>query len=162
MYLRRCWRQKDGKRHAYWALVESYRTVRGPRQRVVAYLGEMDRNGRLAIQHAAMPSLPQGSLFESAEPEWVEVDLKRFAAGMGHGRGREPPGGDVQRHVPPVVDQRPVHHADLAHDLRPQLEGVAGRLPLVDGQRRPEEFTPEELLRLFEALGTTGAAPGAE
>src|SRR5947209_15220365 len=78
MYLRRCWRQKDGKRHAYWALVESYRTVRGPRQRVVAYLGEMDRNGRLAIQRAAMPSLPQGSLFESAEPEWVEVDLKRM------------------------------------------------------------------------------------
>src|SRR3982751_1032217 len=78
MYLRRCWRQKDGKRHAYWALVESYRTVRGPRQRVVAYLGEMDRNGRLVIQRAAMPSLPQGSLFESAEPEWVEVDLKRM------------------------------------------------------------------------------------
>ena len=30
MYLRRCYRKKDGKRHAYWALVESYRTVRGP------------------------------------------------------------------------------------------------------------------------------------
>src|SRR6266481_3397192 len=24
MYLRRCYRRKDGKRHAYWALVESY------------------------------------------------------------------------------------------------------------------------------------------
>jgi hypothetical protein len=26
MYLRRCYRQKDGKRHGYWALVESYRS----------------------------------------------------------------------------------------------------------------------------------------
>ena len=42
MYLRRCYRKKQNKRHAYWALVESYRTVRGPRRRVVAYLGEMD------------------------------------------------------------------------------------------------------------------------
>jgi len=38
MFLRPCYRKKNGKRHAYWALVESYRTARGPRQRVVAYL----------------------------------------------------------------------------------------------------------------------------
>jgi len=37
MYVRRCYREKNGKRHAYWALVESYRTARGPRQRVVTY-----------------------------------------------------------------------------------------------------------------------------
>ena len=53
MYLRRCYRQKDGKRHAYWALVESYRTARGPRQRVVAYLGEMDEAGRLGVRQRA-------------------------------------------------------------------------------------------------------------
>ena len=57
MYLRRCCRQKDGKRHGYWALVESYRTSRGPRQRVVAYLGEMDAAGRLGLhQQAAGPA----------------------------------------------------------------------------------------------------------
>jgi len=39
MFIRPCYREKDGKRHAYWALVESYRTVRGPRQRVVSYVG---------------------------------------------------------------------------------------------------------------------------
>jgi hypothetical protein len=49
MYLRRCYRAKEGKRHGYWALVESYRTSRGPRQRVVAYLGEMDAAGRLDV-----------------------------------------------------------------------------------------------------------------
>jgi hypothetical protein len=34
MFIRRCYRQKDGKRHAYWSVVESYRSERGPRQRV--------------------------------------------------------------------------------------------------------------------------------
>jgi len=44
MFLRRCVRRKSGKRHSYWALVESYRTGRGSRQRVVAYLGELKRS----------------------------------------------------------------------------------------------------------------------
>ena len=80
MYLRRCYRQKDGKRHGYWALVESYRTSRGPRQRVVAYLGEMDAAGRLGLyQQAAGPAaLAQRRLFGDVEPQWVEVDLKRI------------------------------------------------------------------------------------
>jgi transposase len=80
MYLRRCYRQKDGKRHSYWALVESYRTARGPRQRVVAYLGEMDAAGRLGIhqQAAGSVAIAQRGLFEEAEPQWVEVDLKRI------------------------------------------------------------------------------------
>jgi transposase len=77
VYLRRCYREKDGKRHAYWALVESYRTARGPRQRVVAYLGELDEQGRLGVQRVAQPdSAPQAGLFDpQASPEWVEVDL---------------------------------------------------------------------------------------
>src|SRR6185312_9089422 len=80
MYLRRCYRQKDGKRHAYWALVEAYRTARGPRQRVVAYLGEMDEAGRIGVQRQAehRDRSWQPALFQSkAEPEWVEVDLAR-------------------------------------------------------------------------------------
>jgi len=81
MYLRRCYRQKDGKRHGYWALVESYRTSRGPRQRVVAYLGEMDAAGRLGLhQQAAGPAaVAQRRLFGDVEPQWVEIDLKRIA-----------------------------------------------------------------------------------
>src|SRR5450631_2380281 len=55
MFVRPCYRRKDGKRHAYWALVESYRTERGPRQRVVAYLGQLDEEGRLGVQEAAAP-----------------------------------------------------------------------------------------------------------
>lgn len=53
MFVRPCYRMKDGKRHAYWALVESFRTDRGPRQRIVAYLGRLDEEGRLGVQQAA-------------------------------------------------------------------------------------------------------------
>ena len=78
MYLRRCYRRKDGKRHAYWALVESYRTDRGPRQRVVAWLGVMDERGRLGVKRCAEKSTGyQTGLFTTTEPEWVEVDVKR-------------------------------------------------------------------------------------
>jgi transposase len=48
MFLRRYTRSKDGKTHTYYALVESARTEAGPRQRTVAYLGELnhDQQGR--------------------------------------------------------------------------------------------------------------------
>jgi hypothetical protein len=42
MFLRRYRRSKDGKTHHYYALVESVRTESGPRQQVVAYLGELN------------------------------------------------------------------------------------------------------------------------
>ena len=79
MYLRRCYRNKDGKRHAYWALVESYRTARGPRQRVVAWLGELDKQGRIAIRQQGTRTGYQSHLFDNEEPEWIEVDLKQIA-----------------------------------------------------------------------------------
>jgi len=80
MFIRPCYRRKDGRRHAYWALVESYRSERGPRQRTVAYLGQLDEAGRLGVQRAAKgnkkPTEQQLQLWEgdSPAPEWVEVD----------------------------------------------------------------------------------------
>jgi hypothetical protein len=78
MYIRRCYRKKDGTQHAYWALVESYRTMRGPRQRLVARLGAMDEEGRVGVKRCATAqSCEPGDLFfEAGEPEWVEVDLR--------------------------------------------------------------------------------------
>jgi transposase len=79
MFIRPCYRRKNGKRHAYWALMESYRTERGPRQRVVAYLGQLDEPQRLGVKQAAEGK--QGSrqkrLFDDVRPQWVEVDAKR-------------------------------------------------------------------------------------
>jgi transposase len=44
MFLRRYERRAKGGRRTYWALVESVRTGKGSRQRVVAYLGELGRS----------------------------------------------------------------------------------------------------------------------
>jgi hypothetical protein len=75
MFIRRCYRTKNGKRHAYWALMESYRTERGPRQRVVAYLGRLDEACRLGVKQAAEGKRDsQQALFPKPEPRWVEVD----------------------------------------------------------------------------------------
>ena len=55
MFLRRYTRNKDGKAHTYYALVESLRTEAGPRQHVVAYLGELNhdehRHWQLHVTH---------------------------------------------------------------------------------------------------------------
>lgn len=79
MYLRRCGQAK-GKEGIYWELVESCRTERGPRQRIVAYLGDVGEAKRLGVQQAAKGggrSWQSGLFDEEGEPEWVEVDAKR-------------------------------------------------------------------------------------
>jgi hypothetical protein len=81
MFLRPLYRRRNGKREAYWALVESYRTERGPRQRTVAYLGLMDEAGRLGVAEAADPQpVPlQRELFpkDKTQPRFVEIDRTR-------------------------------------------------------------------------------------
>jgi transposase len=86
MFLRRCNRKKNGKPHSYWALVESYRTARGSRQRVVAYVGglkDSERSGwaqlgrRLEGQARPQPSLFDPPRYEDPpDEESVEVQLK--------------------------------------------------------------------------------------
>lgn len=70
--------RRRGGEYAYWALVESYRTARGPRERIVAYLGDLAEETRRGVQVAAEPhrQAQQTELFGSeASPEWVEVDV---------------------------------------------------------------------------------------
>lgn len=77
MHLRRTYRKKQGKRYAYWSLVESYRTAKGPRQRVAAYLGDLDEAACEAVKQTADGKVDsqQGSLFDDANSrEIVEVD----------------------------------------------------------------------------------------
>src|ERR1700688_2167744 len=54
MFLRRYRRSKDGKVHTYFALVESVRTDAGPRQHVVAYLGELNYDQERRWQRTAV------------------------------------------------------------------------------------------------------------
>jgi DDE family transposase len=76
MFLRRCERKKNGKRHTYWSLVESYRTAKGSRQRVVSHLGELkagEETGWAKLgQHLdgkQAARRPQLSLFDPPPPE---------------------------------------------------------------------------------------------
>lgn len=84
--MRRCERRKNGKGHTYWALVESIRTAKGTRQRVVAYLGELkksQKNGWAQLcRRLNKAERPQPSLFdppcydEPTDDEPVLVKLK--------------------------------------------------------------------------------------
>ena len=86
MFLKRLERRKNGKGHTYWALVESIRTVRGSRHRVVAYLGELkksEKNGWAQLgRRLDRKARPQPALFdpprydEPPDDEPVLVKLK--------------------------------------------------------------------------------------
>src|SRR3954464_11649082 len=46
MFLRPHRRDKDGKDHSYWSLVETVRTPDGPRQKTLCYLGELNSSAQ--------------------------------------------------------------------------------------------------------------------
>jgi len=76
MFLKRLERRKNGKKHTYWALVESVRTARGSRHRVVAYLGELakrERNGWVQLgRRLDKRDRPSPTLFDP--PSYPEPD----------------------------------------------------------------------------------------
>jgi transposase len=86
MFLKRLVRRNRGKKHTYWALVESIRTARGSRHRVVAYLGELkksERNGWAQLcRRLNKEQRPEPALFDPphyddpTEDEPVLVKLK--------------------------------------------------------------------------------------
>lgn len=77
MFIRRLCVNKDGKSHFYFALVKSYRTARGPRQHVVAYLGDMKEAARQGFRQTLQNHpQPQTTLFDDSTPDWVEVNVK--------------------------------------------------------------------------------------
>jgi len=89
MFLRPYKRLKDGKEHTYYALVESERTPDGPRQRTVAYLGELNHDQERRWQRTVVFYNRQGDaqrlrLFPDDEdvalpddPDIVRIRLKQ-------------------------------------------------------------------------------------
>jgi transposase len=64
MFLRRYQRSKQGKTHTYYALVESVRTDAGPRQRIVAHLGELNHDQQRRWQRTVVFYNRQGDAQE--------------------------------------------------------------------------------------------------
>lgn len=86
MFLRRNRKRKNGELYEYWTLVESVRTARGPRQRIVATLGKLpglDKDERAGWEEVTrlLDGRPrgdtQGDLFRevSEPPQWAQVNL---------------------------------------------------------------------------------------
>jgi hypothetical protein len=79
MFLKRNRRTKDGETYEYWSLVETVRTARGPRHRLVANLGKLpglDRKHRhgwedLAALRDGRPQPQRGAvdLFGEGSPD---------------------------------------------------------------------------------------------
>ncbi len=84
MYLRRATKKKGGAEYESWLLVESVRTARGPRQRVVATIGKLpglDREERIGWEEigrilSGKPQ-PEPELFEQRgdPPSWAKVNI---------------------------------------------------------------------------------------
>ena len=88
MYLRRINKKSRGEEYEYWALVESVRTERGPRQRVVATIGKLpgldeeELTGWEAVRcELDGRELLKGTLFEKSPevPKWATVNTRKIS-----------------------------------------------------------------------------------
>jgi transposase len=79
MFLRRINKKACGKSHKYWALVESYRTEKGVRQRIVGYLGDITKREALTVYQSIerCDSYLQDFLSPNELPEQVEIEPKK-------------------------------------------------------------------------------------
>jgi len=90
MFIRPCYRRKSGKRHAYWALVESVRTEKGPRQRVVGYIGGLPEKPRRRVRWIGEGNRveePRRLLPDGNEPENVEIVIGKVRTENSRGFG---------------------------------------------------------------------------
>lgn len=85
MFLRRHNRKKNGETYEYWTLVESVRTGRGPRQRIVATLGKVpgldkeEQVGWEEITRTLNRKPKEKDLFQKEPdvPNWATVNINR-------------------------------------------------------------------------------------
>jgi transposase len=92
MFLRRNRRRKDGETYEYWTLVESRRTSRGPRQRIVATLGKLpglDDAARVGWEHIG--SILSGKVRQQDFLQGAEPDVPQWATVNVRGVGTERP-----------------------------------------------------------------------
>jgi len=87
MYLRRIRKKSRGEEYEHWALVESVRTERGPRQRIVASIGKLpglDKDEHIGWESVRREldgkELLKGTLFENAPevPKWATINTRKI------------------------------------------------------------------------------------
>jgi len=102
MFLRRYERRSGGRRRTYWALVQSVRTGRGSRQRVVAYLGELKRSEQSGWAQLGRKlsgkERPQRSLFD--HPHLFRGAVRGQSAGQAGLLAGQPAGLPASLHRP--------------------------------------------------------------
>ena len=88
MYLRRHNKSVDGEEYGYWSLVESVRTARGPRQRIVATIGKLpglDQEERVGWEEIGRildgKPRPEPGLFEenAVPPSWATININQVS-----------------------------------------------------------------------------------
>jgi transposase len=88
MYLRRIRKKSRGEEYEHWALVESVRTERGPRQRIVASIGKLpglDEEEQIGWESLRREldgrELLKGTLFENSPvvPKWATVNTRKIS-----------------------------------------------------------------------------------
>jgi len=88
MYLRPNKRKKGDSAYEYWSLVESVRTAKGPRQRVVATIGKLpglDKEERIGWEEIGRiltgKPRPESELFTQEEepPSWATVNINKVS-----------------------------------------------------------------------------------
>lgn len=88
MYLRRHDKKVDDEHYNYWSLVESTRTARGPRQRIVATIGKLpglDKEERIGWEEIKRiidgKPIPQQDLFEEYKepPSWATININKVS-----------------------------------------------------------------------------------
>lgn len=88
MYLRRNKRKKGSAEYDYWSLVESVRTAKGPRQRVVATIGKLpglDKEERIGWEEIRRildgKPIPQPELFGNPDdpPVWATININKVS-----------------------------------------------------------------------------------
>ena len=73
MFLRPNHRDKDGKDHTYWSLVETVRTPDGPRQKTLCYLGELNSSAQVRWLRTVEVFNEQG---ETQQPKFFPSDVE--------------------------------------------------------------------------------------
>ena len=88
MHLRRHNKKVNSEQYEYWSLVESVRTAKGPRQRIVATIGKLpglDKEERIGWEEIRRildgKPIPQPDLFEEYEepPAWATVTINKVS-----------------------------------------------------------------------------------